>query len=1128
MTNGRQARALSIAIMSLVPLLLASCAGGPAAGPPGTSVPAAPVNDQANVPADATEYTCHNWRSRGALFAVASAELVRECLQAGADPNDPRDFFPAISVAARIATDPAVIDLLVEAGADPNALPEGNPRVLGYRPGYTPLHMAAQWNPNPGIVDALVAAGADLEARSAEGTTPLHAAWGNPNPTVVQALLRSGADPLARDQSGRPADPTGCAHWNTAAFARHASPEDFELCLALGEDVQTSDGNGNTPLHLAAQFHNPAAVTTLLEAGAALTAANNGGATPLHLAAIHDATASLTLLLEAGADIDAGADIQGTPLLNALRGWRGPRGGDSEAAIDALLEAGADINAADSTGTTPLLASMGLQRTLGWPATDLPLRLLALGADPNSRDTQGRTPLYKAAFTESPAVIRALLDAGADPQALTNEGASPLHSAAESGGPEVIALLASTGVDPNRLTDSSHAPLHLAVWERRPSRFVVAWYPDAPWRLRAFALLVAGADPNVRTAEGDTPLHLLVSGYQPDTALVSGLVEAGADVTARNNRDETPLHVARAHKRLVAGLKLLELGADPYALDSAGRIADPVCSWGPGPVAIDAWDFLARSPVESVRGCLESGTSVDVRDEQGRTLLAGMVSTLGCCADFENVLSELLAAGADVNARDDSGRTPLHLALGMARRLDASVLTGVTSAILGAGADPNARDLQGETLLHTAPSSAVPLLASAGADPDSRNNVGDTPLHVALRRGDQLKVVALLRHGADPTARDSQGNTADPVSCERWGGGPFLALADADVVVDCFPSGADAPGADRATQLLFAVAGAARDATVIDLLLQAGADVNARNGSRYTPLHNAARTGTPGVVRALLAAGASVNAWATGFNTDYGWSWTPLQLAAAYNPDPGVVAALVEAGAELAGDGTYPLHLAAANPNPAIAQVLLDAGADVNALSGLGRTPLHEAAAGNSNPAVIELIVGAGADVNALESNGFTPLHAAAWYNPHPEIATALIAAGADVNARDGEGYVPSGRVANDRTPLFMAADRGGGFGIHFLGDPGPPLHNATVIEALVRAGADLDQTDNTGRTPLHAAAQTHPEVFPLLLRLGADPNARDENGKTPLDYALVNRSLEGLPEVRQLREAMWRRATGR
>ncbi len=87
---------------------------------------------------------------------------------------------------------------------------------------------------------------------------------------------------------------------------------------------------------------------------------------------------------------------------------------------------------------------------------------------------------------------------------------------------------------------------------------------------------------------------------------------------------------------------------------------------------------------------------------------------------------------------------------------------------------------------------------------------------------------------------------------------------------------------------------------------------------------------------------------------------------------------------------------------------------------------------------------------------------------------------------------------------------------------------NAPVVEALVRAGADLERTDGSGRTPLHAAALWHPAVFPLLARLGADPNARDADGRTPLDYALENRSLEGLAEVRRMREKMRRGGAGR
>ena len=1132
-------------LLRFVPLVAAACAGAP---PPNPGADLAPASTP---PTSPSPPTCEDW-GKWDFFESASAQLVQECLRAGADPNEgPRHHHP-IFRAARAATDPAVIALLVDAGAD--AAASGRSSAV---PGITPLHTAAAMNPTPGIIDALVAAGADIEARNLHDETPLHWAWWNPNPAVVQALLRLGADPLAVDYHGRSANPAGCLNRNTAAFARLASLADFKRCLEQGPAMHARDDRGNTILHHAAANADAAVVALLLEAGADVNARNGNGTTPLHRAAETGIPATVRLLLEAGADthvlagyghtplhsaarngrseivaalLAAGADVNagtggyGTPLFDAVYDQRGTREA-TEATINALLDAGADVNAADSFGETPLLASLGFPDPRG-PAADLPLRLLALGADPNAGNAWGRTPLFKAADNEQPSVVRALLEAGADPHALSDGGESPLHNAAAFSIPEVITLLAKAGVDVNGLNDDARAPLHLAV-----SSIGHHGSPGAPeeprWRARTFALLDAGADPNVRNGQGDTPLHL--SAERPDTALVSGLVAAGADVSARNDLGQTPLHKAHAHNAFLTARKLLELGADPGARDNAGRTADASCHWGGGDFR-RGWDFLARSPAESVQGCLQSGAPADARDDEGATPLAGMVSAESCCADFENVLRLFVAAGADVNARDQAGRTPLHRVTNMSLWVPQSIRSRVASALLAAGADPNARDNAGRTPLHPGFFGArmgvlVPLLAAAGADLDARDDAGRTPLHVVLRHGDVAAVRSLLRLGADPAARDSAGNAADPVACERWGTSSFFALASAAVVAGCVAAGADVHANVAAlfpsTPLSNAVAWTP-DPAVVPILLQAGVNVKERDDHDCAPIHHAARRGTAGVVRALLEAGADADARTTCFGIHGGSSWTPLHLAAEHNPEPGVVTALLEAGADLDAptkEGRAPLHQAAANANPAVTEVLLEAGADVNAPSWAGETPLHVAARENSNHAVPTLLLQAGADVNARDPRGYTPLHTAAENNVNPEIVTALITAGADVNARDPDGYVPPGRPANDRTPLLLALYRGGPV---MGGAPEPTGRNVTVVEVLVRAGADLERADGSGRTALHTAAIWTPAAFPLLLRLGADPNARDEDGKTPLDYALQNRSLEGLPKVRSMRESLW------
>ena len=125
-------------------------------------------------------------------------------------------------------------------------------------------------------------------------------------------------------------------------------------------------------------------------------------------------------------------------------------------------------------------------------------------------------------------------------------------------------------------------------------------------------------------------------------------------------------------------------------------------------------------------------------------------------------VQDCLGAGADPNARDVFGLTPLH------RAAEISQTPAVITALVNAGADPNARterpSAYGFTPLHLAAFGQTPAvvtaLLNAGADPNARTGSGNTPLHLAAAHSQTPAVVtALVNAGADPNARTGDGDT---------------------------------------------------------------------------------------------------------------------------------------------------------------------------------------------------------------------------------------------------------------------------------------------------------------------------------------------------------------------------------
>ena len=303
-----------------------------------------------------------------------------------------------------------------------------------------------------------------------------------------------------------------------------------------------------------------------------------------------------------------------------------------------------------------------------------------------------------------------------------------------------------------------------------------------------------------------------------------------------------------------------------------------------------------------------------------------------------------------------------------------------------------------------------------------------------------------------------------------------------------------------------------------------------------TPLHRAAADGEPEAVTLLLDGGAEIEAR----NENGG---TPLHVAVENN-EPEVVALFLDRGAYIEArtdNGRMPLHVAAGNNEPKVVALLLDKGADIHAGSTIGSTPLHFAA-GYNKPEVVALLLDEGANIEARTEKGATPLHTAARYN-NLEMVALLLDRGANVEAREDDGPLqasPKGlllrtllvslTLALEAWESSLAPDKekwepdkeaiadslDGPDMIYRIGRH-TPLHYAAgynkleVVALLLDKGADIHALSTLGITPLHFAARYNtPEVVALLLDRGAPPDALDNGDFTPLDYAENNEYLKG------------------
>ena len=419
-------------------------------------------------------------------------------------------------------------------------------------------------------------------------------------------------------------------------------------------------------------------------------------------------------------------------------------------------------------------------------------------------------------------------------------------------------------------------------------------------------------------------------------------------------------------------------------------------------------------------------------------------------------LRTLLDGGADVNAPQEDGATPLHWAV---RRDDAG---------------------------------AVDLLLRAGADAGAANNYGVTPLSLACINRNADMVGKLLAAGADPNAATSMGETV-LMTCAGTG-----SVEAVRALLDHGAANINATEASQGqTTLMWAVAQGYPE--VARLLLERGASVEARTRSRSLLVSLEGGTGgtDPGQVRL--------------------GGFTPLLFAARQG---GVESArlLLDAGADVndaAPDGASALVVASYSGHGTLAAFLLEQGADPNAADA-GYAPLH-AAVLRGDAQLAQALLAHGADPNVRMTRGSrVPRRTNWWVLPSflvggtPYLLAAKYAEVEIMRILNAHGAEPYLATRDGTTPLMMAAGARWSNREYDSRDRAVPIEVARAMQADDRAnlasttlvlelGADVNAQNEAGDTALHAAVyKAWPRVVDLLVEHGGRLDVRNKGGKSP------------------------------
>ncbi|XP_059091061.1 rabankyrin-5-like isoform X1 [Tigriopus californicus] len=650
----------------------------------------------------------------------------------------------------------------------------------------TALHLLADYPGLSPMAVKVIAKGANVNAQNSENFTPLHLAIQRGNGEFIDVLLEHGASTEIKSSAGFPPLWYALKALEDQTTGSNGKGTNLpEKLIAAGASVSTvCDKLGNSLLHFCAFNKLERSGLLLLEHSCDFRRANAKGETPLHLSAQWGLESMTRQLLDLGANANAqtimseeNAIYRQTPLhlgilnrkigvIQAIIQKYTHMEGDS-------IEKRPNLDLKNSEDQTPL--SLALNQGLH----DIAMDLLKGGASVNVMSNKGLTLLHNAISQGDSEGAIFLLNHGADIDLKTMNGESPIELAIKKHLPSVVECLCRKGANLSVSSASAEVPLWLALTEDLDTAQILVQHgvdTDA-WSLGpdhclqtllhkaidenlediACFLIRAGCDLNSPRKEGPngkggeeahdlmTPLHLCCQWGLEKTVQV--LLEHGANINYRDVEGKTPLHIAIENSHhpiinlLLSNGRTLDLttrdksGLSPFATAMTFRnnmAAQSILAIHPQ--AAEQYDnrgrnflhtAIMKNDLESVLFLLSIHVNVNSRT-QDANLLTPLL--LAIQTGNEMIVRNLILAGAEVEARNTSNQSGLHVAA----ENNLPVICGV---LINEGVDVNALDNRENNALHLAVKEGhleviKVLLTESNINAQAINSKGRNPLHV--------------------------------------------------------------------------------------------------------------------------------------------------------------------------------------------------------------------------------------------------------------------------------------------------------------------------------------------------------------------------------------------------------------